>query len=96
MLKIFLDWCDSNKVHISRNTELFFMEVDLIVKPGYITKNGIYVDLIENEKITPNYLIGCDRFALSYGSLMVIPIEVVDELKNITIYDIFNKFKILM
>lgn len=96
MLKEFLDWCDINNVNISRNTELFFMEVDFVVKPGFITKNGIYIDLIESDKITPNYLKGCQRFALSYGSLMVIPIEVIGEFKTVTIYDIFNKFKILM
>lgn len=96
MLKIFLDWCETNNVNVSRNSELFFMDVDFVIKPGFITKNGVYIDIVNADFITPNYLIGCDRFAASYGTLMVIPFEIINELGTITRYDIYDKFKILM
>lgn len=96
MQRIFLDWCQTNNVNISRNDELFFMDVDSIIKPAFITKNGVYVDIVKAEEITEKYLSCCVRFSESYGTLMVLPFDVMEDLTTISPYDIFNKFKILL
>lgn len=78
------DWCSHHGIPIKQNTEVFFVNERALVRPEFIIKNNIFVDLVRKNEIDDRYMEICKDFSLSFGPMIVIPIESLPSLKDIS------------
>jgi hypothetical protein len=64
------------------------------MKPEFVINESVYIDLIEGRKITEKYKGYCELFSKSYGTIIVVPKEVIDNINSVTKKDIETKFNI--
>jgi hypothetical protein len=94
MLNKFIEWCAKNNINIYKNQEAFFISQRLVIKPDFKLANKTYIDLIRPEEINPVYLKGCEAFAKSFGTIIVIPTDIVGDMDQLTKEQIETKFNI--
>jgi len=78
------DWCNYYGIPIRQNTEVFFVNERALVRPEFIINNNIYVDLVRKSDINERYKEICKDFSLSFGVMIVIPIETLPLLTEVT------------
>lgn len=81
--QIFIDWCTNQRLLVKYNEEVFFVDEKFLIKPEFIVNNRVYIDIINENDITPLYLGFCERFAMSFGAIMVIPENIINEFNDI-------------
>jgi hypothetical protein len=79
-----IEWCHENNIMIKPNSEVFFVNERALIRPEYVIKNNIFVDLLNQSEITERYLQICREFSGSFGSIILIPFESLPGIKNIT------------
>ena len=72
------------KKKFGENTEVFFVNERALVRPEFIINNNIYVDLVRKSDINERYKEICTDFSLSFGVIVVIPIETLPLLTEVT------------
>jgi len=90
----FFEWCAHNKVSIKINQELFFVAENSLMKPEFITANKIYIDIVSSNEITDTYINNCKSFSRSFGTIVVIPREILLNFDNISKKDIQDEYGI--
>ena len=89
-----LEWCKYQNLRIIKNDEVFFVNERLLLKPDYIINGKIFVETPNDFEVTEKYLEMRGLFSKSYGTIMVIPHSVINDMSEITKFDIQNKFNI--
>ena len=79
-----IDWCRDNGITIKPNSEVFFVNERALIRPEFILKNNIYIDLINQSEITERYMQICKEFSISFGSIILIPFESLLSINEIT------------
>lgn len=92
--QFFFGWCAKNKISVRINQEVFFVTQSALMKPEFITPGKIYIDLVNSNDITEDYINNCKSFARSFGTIMVIPRHILPELENLTKTDIQEMYSI--
>jgi hypothetical protein len=91
---ILSDWCGNNGLFVRSNQEVFFISERVLMKPEFVINETIYIDLVEGRKITEKYKSYCELFSKSYGTIIVIPKEKIEEINSVTKKDFENRFNI--
>ena len=78
------DWCAYYGIPIRQNTEVFFVNERALVRPEFIIKDKIYVDLVRKDELNARYRQICTDFSLSFGTMIAIPIDTLPLLKDVT------------
>lgn len=89
-----LKWCNQKNIFIKENSEVFFVDEKLLMRPEFIINNKIYIDLVEDNEMNSKYLEFCRLFSSSFGTLIVIPRNTLPSIINITKNDIEERFNI--
>lgn len=87
-------WCKNNGLFVKTNHEIFFVDEKTLMKPDFVVNEKVYIDLNEHKKINEKYKYICQRFSNSYGTIIIIPKENIDEILNVTKKDICERFGI--
>jgi hypothetical protein len=88
------NWCGDNGLFVRTNHEVFFINERVLMKPEYIINETVFIDLVDEGQITDKYLGYCELFSKSYGTIIVISREKLDDVKTITKKDIESRFNI--
>ena len=88
----FLNWCAKNKLTIRENSEVFFVNERLLMKPEYIINDSIFVDVLKKGEFKPENIEYYKMFADSFGTLIVIREEYILSLYDITKEDLEEKY----
>ena len=86
------EWCINNHLSIEPNHEVFFITETVLMKPEFLINGTVYFDLITGGKITNKYMKYCEQFSRSYGTIVVIPNEIISSINTITKEDFEKKF----
>lgn len=87
-------WCANNSLFVRSNHEVFFINERVLIRPEFIINERVYVDILDETQITEKYLGYCELFAKSYGTIILIPKNIIDNIKFITKKDLQDKFLI--
>lgn len=87
-------WCRDNGLFVRTNHEVFFINERILMKPEYVINETVFIDLVDERQITEKYLGYCELFSKSYGTIIVIPKEKLDDIKTITKKDIESRYNI--
>ncbi len=79
-----IDWCNANHIAIRRNNEVFFVNESTLVRPEYVLKNNIFIDLVNKSEINERYIQICKDFSLSFGSIILMSFESLPNINGIT------------
>jgi hypothetical protein len=88
------NWCGDNGLFVRTNHEVFFINERLLMKPEYIINETVFIDLVDEGQITEKYLGYCELFSKSYGTIIVISRDKLDDIKTITKKDFESRFNI--
>lgn len=80
----FLGWCGKNGLSLKENSEVFFINERLLVRPEYIINNNIYVDILKRGEYNPDNMVYYHVFSQSFGTLLIIKEEDIWGLTHIT------------
>jgi hypothetical protein len=92
--KSLIDWCETNNLMIYPNSEVFFISENVLMRPEYIINNRTYVDVVEKREITDKYIEYCKLFAKSFGTIVLIPLEEINDIITVNKKDIETYFKV--
>jgi hypothetical protein len=87
-------WCAKNGLFVRSNQEAFFINERVIMKPQFIINEAIYVDIINEKKITKKYVEYCKIFSQSFGTIIVIPLNFISEINSVTSQQIEGRYSI--
>ena len=90
--KYLTDWCSLNNVRININTEVFFVNENTLIKPQFILNNKIYVIIKDINNMSDDKYY--DYVAKTYGSVIIIPNNILPKLNTLTKLDISKHFDI--
>lgn len=93
MIKKFIEWCEKNKIHIIKNYELYFINETTIIKPDFRVGSGIFIDLVRPSHVTEDFLKGCEQFSKTFGTIVVIPVDIIRDLHLVTKADLEAKLQ---
>ncbi len=79
----FLNWCSTNGLQVKKNQEVFFVNERFLMKPEYIV-NNTYVDIIPLGQFSEANMDYYKMFANSFGTLVVIKEEDINQLVDIS------------
>lgn len=85
-------WCKNNRLFVRTNNEVFFINERVLMTPEYVINENIFIDLVEQNEITTKYLNYCQLFSKSYGTLIIIPKEILGEIHNTSKKDFENRY----
>jgi hypothetical protein len=85
-------WCGENRLFVRTNSEVFFINERVLMKPEFIINESVYIDLVEMDQLNSKYDEYCRLFSQSYGTIIVIPKEVLLNINSITKKDVESKF----
>lgn len=91
---ILSEWCGKNGLFVRSNSESFFINERVLMKPEFIINETVYIDLIEKEKITDKYIGYCESFSKSFGTLILIPKDLLKEIKTVSKKDFEERYNI--
>ena len=89
-----LHWGSVNDLLMTKNSEVFFVDEKLLMRPDFKVNNKIYIIVVNDNELTSKYLDFCNIFSKSFGTLIVLPKSILPELTNITKKDIESKFNV--
>lgn len=75
-----IDWCNVNNIAIKRNNEVFFVNESTLIRPEYVLKNNIFIDLVDKSEINDRYIQICKDFSLSFGSIILMSFDSIPSL----------------
>lgn len=89
-----IEWCTTQGLMINENQEVFFVNEKLLMRPAFLINKNVYIDLMDEVEMTEKYLDFCRQFSASYGTLIVIPRNALDDdsIMKVTKHDIESKF----
>ncbi len=87
-------WCGENRLFVRSNQEVFFINERILMKPEFIINENIYIDIVLAKQIDDKYLKYCELFSQSYGTIIVIPKEIISNITNITKKDLEQAYGI--
>jgi hypothetical protein len=88
------NWCGENKLFVRTNHEVFFINERILMKPEYIINETVFIDLVDEHQLTNKYLGYCELFSKSYGTIIVITRESLENIKTVSKKDIESRFDI--
>lgn len=88
----FLSWCTKNNLSVRENSEVFFVNERLLMRPEYIINNNIFVDILKTDEFKEENIAYYQLFAESFGTLVIIKEEHIWELNDITREDLENRY----
>jgi hypothetical protein len=88
------NWCVGNQLKLRPNPEVFFVNGRTLIKPEFVINNEVYIDLVNDDELTDNYIEYCKAFSRSFGAMIIIKRTEIHNIHNITKEDIENKFDI--
>lgn len=91
---ILSNWCTKNGLFVATNNEVFSVDTHILMKPEFVINGFVYVDVIDPKKITQKYLEYCRLFSFSYGTIIIIPKDMMVSMDSVTKKDICEKFNI--
>lgn len=89
-----IDWCSVNNIAIKRNSEVFFVNESTLIRPEYVLKNNIFIDLVDKSEINDRYIQICKDFSLSFGIIILMSFDVIPSLTKISKADFEEKYDI--
>jgi len=93
--RLLIEWCNQNKILIKATDQMFFIDDTITLKPSFILNYRTYVDFINSsDTMTDKLREGYKSFQVSYGNIIVLPIDIMPELYNINGEDLSEKFDI--
>jgi hypothetical protein len=88
------DWCGDNGLFVRTNHEVFFINERTLMKPEFVINENVYIDLVDTKQITAKYVEYCRMFSSSYGTIIVIPKDIIRGIHTVTKKDIESRFNI--
>lgn len=87
-------WCGDNNLFVRTNHEVFFINERVLMKPEYVINETVFIDLVDKSQITEKYMKYCELFSKSYGTILVIPKEILAEIDTVSKKDIETRFNV--
>ncbi len=88
----FLSWCSKNNLALKENSEVFFVNERLLMKPEYVINDKIFVDILKTGEFKEENLEFYQTFAESFGTLILIREEHIWSLDDITKGDLEERY----
>ena len=90
--RYFLSWCTKNNLSVRENSEVFFVNERLLMRPEYIINNNIFVDILKTDEFKEENVVYYQLFAESFGTLVIIKEEHIWGLNDITKEDLQDRY----
>jgi hypothetical protein len=87
----FLSWCSKNNLSLKENSEVFFVNERLLMKPEYIINDKIFVDILKTGEFKEENLEFYQIFAESFGTLILIKEDHIWSLDGISKQDLEDR-----
>lgn len=88
------NWCVGNQLKLRPNPEVFFVNGRTLIKPEFVINNRVYIDLVNDNELTDNYIEYCKSFSRSFGIMITIKRSEMRNIHNVTKEDIENQYNI--
>ena len=89
------NWCIGNQLKLKSNPEVFFVNGRTLIKPEFVINNRVYIDLVNDDEVTENYIEYCKAFSKSFGIIITIRKNYLPNIHDITKKDIEERFNII-
>ena len=88
----FLGWCSKNQLSLKENSEVFFGDERLLMKPEYIVNDKVFIDILKTGEFKEENLPYYQVFAESFGTLIIIKEEDIWTLDQISKEDLEKRY----
>lgn len=88
----FLGWCSKNQLSLKENSEVFFVNERLLMKPEYIVNDKVFIDILKTGEFKEENLPYYQIFAESFGTLIIIKEEDIWTLDQISKEDLEKRY----
>lgn len=88
----FLGWCSKNQLSLKENSEVFFVNERLLMKPEYIVNDKVFIDILKTGEFKEENLPYYQVFAESFGTLIIIKEEDIWTLDQISKEDLEKRY----